>query len=382
MKQPQAFFRALLTFFMFLLAGYAVAQCGVNIPDGERCEAPGGTNCEFYICVGGTCQPSGVYYPAGSKCGCFGDECYDDFCDGNGFCQCVLTPAPFGTKCASEQNLCDGFETCDGVNGRICDGPTNFPAAGCDDGVACTNDCNPVDGCVTYPIDAICHDANPCTIDACDTTGMMVGCNNACNPIPACANDPACTSFPIELVSFEGETEGLSLRLRWMTSFEINNEGFMILMRQPDTDFRQIGWVEGAGSVQEAQLYDFSTGLPGSGLYIIKLRQRDIDGNTTDSKVLRFKVESHDFALLYPPFPNPTSGPATIRFQVRESGFCCLRIFDQKGVAVSTLFEEPAEAGKLYHLTIAPQVLSEGIYFCHLKTSMGAFTQKLIRYEP
>jgi hypothetical protein len=211
---------------------------------------------------------------------------------------------------------------------------------------------------------------------------MMVGCNNACNPIPACANDPACTSFPIELVSFEGETEGLSLRLRWMTSFEINNEGFMILMRQPDTDFRQIGWVEGAGSVQEAQLYDFSTGLPGSGLYIIKLRQRDIDGNTTDSKVLRFKVESHDFALLYPPFPNPTSGPATIRFQVRESGFCCLRIFDQKGVAVSTLFEEPAEAGKLYHLTIAPQVLSEGIYFCHLKTSMGAFTQKLIRYEP
>ncbi|MEZ4684779.1 MAG: hypothetical protein R3B47_01510 [Bacteroidia bacterium] len=249
------------------------------------------------------------------------------------------------------------------MNGRLCDGPTNYPAAGCDDGVACTNDCNPVDGCVTYPIDAVCDDANPCTIDACDTTGLMAGCNNQCNPIAACLNDPACSTFPISLLSFEGETEGLTLKLSWMTSFELNNEGFMILMRQPDTEFRQVGWVEGAGSSQEAQLYTFSTTLPASGLYIVKLRQRDIDGNTVDSKVLRFKIDPRDFAQLYPPFPNPSTGPAVIRFQVRESGFCCLRIFDRNGQAVSTLFEGNAQKGKLYHLDFSAEGLSEGFIF-------------------
>ncbi|MEZ4684780.1 MAG: hypothetical protein R3B47_01515 [Bacteroidia bacterium] len=94
MIQPQAFIKALLTTILLLAASQSWSQCGVNIPDGERCEAPGGTNCEFYICVAGICQPAGIYYPAGSKCGCFGDECYDDFCDGNGVCQCVLTPHP------------------------------------------------------------------------------------------------------------------------------------------------------------------------------------------------------------------------------------------------------------------------------------------------
>ncbi|MFK7969372.1 MAG: T9SS type A sorting domain-containing protein [Bacteroidia bacterium] len=374
--------RKILGLTAFLLFGVmqAWAQCGVNIPDGERCEAPGGTNCEFYICVGGVCQPSGLYYPAGSKCGCFGDECYDDFCDGNGNCQCVLTPASFGTPCASEKNICDGEETCDGITGRNCSGPVNNPAAVCDDGIACTNDCNPVDGCVTYPIDALCDDANICTIDECDTTSLMAGCSNACNPIPACVNDPACTTFPIELLAFDGSLEGLQLSLNWMTGFELNNAGFEIWMREAQDEFAKIGFVAGAGTVQEAQLYQFNTLLPKPGIYIVKLRQRDLNGASYDSRVLRFKVETSNLFTLYAPFPNPSAGDAVIRFQVEHVGTSCLRLYDEKGTLIRTLFEEKSEPGKLYHITIKEGWLSEGIYFCHLKTAHGSFTQKLIRY--
>ena len=100
---------ALALFFSFGSAAFA--QCGVNIPDGELCEAPGGDNCEFYTCVAGNCVPSGFNYPQGSKCGCFGDECYDDFCDtATGDCVCGFFAAPTGAKCASEQNICDGMD--------------------------------------------------------------------------------------------------------------------------------------------------------------------------------------------------------------------------------------------------------------------------------
>ena len=373
----KALWFALLT---FLGAVQLAAQCGINIPDGERCEAPGGTNCEFYICVAGSCQPAGVYYPAGTKCGCFGDECYDDFCDGNGNCQCVLTPAPFGTRCASEQNICNGEETCDGISGRRCDGPINQPAAGCDDGISCTHDCNPVDGCVTYPIDARCDDSNLCTIDECDTTGLISGCNNVCNPIAACVNDPACTTFPISLLSFDGELDGLTLSLRWMTGFELNNRGFEVWMREANEDFAKVGFVAGSGTTQDPQFYSFSTLLPHEGLYIVKLRQIDLNGGTTESKVLRFKAESGHATALFPPFPNPTESQATVRFQVFDSGFCCVRLFDAGGKTVSTLFEGTAEKGKLYHIDLDAEPLPPGMYFVHLKTSLGVYTQKLLRY--
>ena len=57
-----------------------------------------------------------------------------------------------------------------------------------------------------------------------------------------------------------------------------------------------------------------------------------------------------------------------------------LRLFDNKGALVKTLYEEHADKGILYHLTVNAADLPRGIYYCHLKTTSGAYTQKLIRY--
>jgi hypothetical protein len=108
-----------------------------------------------------------------------GNPCTVDTCTPATGCQ--HTALPDGTSC-SDQNLCNGTETC---QAGTCVPGTPLV---CDDGNPCTTDsCDPVAGCVfTYA----CDDGNICTTDTCDP---VAGCQHA--PVPdgtACPDQNLC----------------------------------------------------------------------------------------------------------------------------------------------------------------------------------------------
>jgi hypothetical protein len=374
---------ALAKAFALLLLGLGsqglLGQCGVTIPNGERCEAPGGSNCEFYICVQGSCVPSGIFYPAGTKCGCFTDECFEDFCDGMGTCTCGIFEASAGVKCASEQNICDGVNQCDGVSGEFCNGPISFPAAACDDGVMCTEDCNPVTGCVTYPIDQYCDDGDICSTDVCDTT-QNPGCIYFCSGASGCANSSFCTSFPVTWLNFSAHVERNLLKLEWMTAQEKNNRGFEVEMSTDGLIFKKLGFVRGAGNSQDAQFYDFHSRIGHYGTHYVRLKQVDVNGNFSYSPTLDVRIPKEVIVRSLRSYPNPFRTRTSLEFVVEENVPVSIVMYDQHGQEISVIFKGMAQANEVYKVPIDAGTLSPGTYFCELVGPLERKVCKLLVY--
>jgi len=355
------------------------AQCGVTIPNGDRCEAPGGDNCEFYICVQGQCVPSGVYYPSGTKCGCFSDECYEDFCDPVGNCVCGFFAASASQRCASEQNICNGLDQCDGLSGQSCNGTTIYPATACDDGVNCTVDCNPVEGCVTYPIDQRCNDGDICTVDVCDTSSVN-GCLNTCTGTQSCAGSPGCITFPVLFESLSARADEQFLYVEWMTAQEENNQGFEIEISSDGVFYDKIGFVSGKGTSRDAQFYDFRTAIVRYGTNYVRLKQLDFDGNYAYSQTVEISIPLKNLLKLEQAYPNPFRDKANIRFSVREEMDIQLRVYDPKGNEVKVLYQGTAKAREAYVVTFHASGLSTGTYFYELSGGQQRITRKMLIY--
>ena len=85
---------------------------------------------------------------------------------------------------------------------------------------------------------------------------------------------------------------------------------------------------------------------------------------------------------LLPPLPNPTTGPARIRFELPVSSDVHLRILDAGGRTVRTLLDGRMEAG-LHERPFDGQAwggrrLAPGVYFAQLQAGSEAVTRKLV----
>jgi hypothetical protein len=65
-------------------------------------------------------------------------------------------------------------------------------------------------------------------------------------------------------------------------------------------------------------------------------------------------------------FPNPMIERTTVEFTVAEAGQVLLEVYDMKGSVVRRLYDEEAEAGKVYSLRLERERLPEGFYLCRL----------------
>ncbi|MFN2128278.1 MAG: kelch repeat-containing protein [Anaerolineales bacterium] len=76
-------------------------------------------------------------------------------------------------------------------------------------------------------------------------------------------------------------------------------------------------------------------------------------------------------------YPNPFSQTSTIRFNLPESGFATLRIYDFLGREIETLISDFLITGD-HSVEINAIGLAEGIYFCRLATGALAVTKKIV----
>jgi hypothetical protein len=143
-----------------------------------------------------------------------------------------------------------------------------------------------------------------------DIDPIFAGCGSS-----VCCGDPSlCTSLPVELISFEGAQDGDAVRLNWSTATELINFGFHIERRsfEPDAEFRDIGFVPGAGTTNERQDYEFTDYFVNDNTYY-RLRQEDTDGTITYSDVIVVEVNGlNDHGIRIKAYPNPTVDRVTI----------------------------------------------------------------------
>jgi probable HAF family extracellular repeat protein len=81
--------------------------------------------------------------------------------------------------------------------------------------------------------------------------------------------------------------------------------------------------------------------------------------------------------VLYQNYPNPFNPSTTIKFQVPNSSFVNLKVFDILGNEVTTLVNEEKATGN-YEVNFEAKVLSSGIYFYKLQAGSFVETKKMI----
>ncbi|HSD62787.1 MAG TPA: S8/S53 family peptidase [Ignavibacteriaceae bacterium] len=176
------------------------------------------------------------------------------------------------------------------------------------------------------------------------------------------------TGTPVELASFEANTNKDEVLIKWSTATEINNKGFEIersslnSMTGIKSEFKKVGFVGGNGSTTENISYYFEDKILTPGIYYYRLKQIDLGGQIIYSREVEVEVKAPAEFSLSQNYPNPFNPSTTISFTLPEKSNIRINIFNVIGELVETLINNSFEAG-YQSVKLDAKGLTSGVYF-------------------
>jgi hypothetical protein len=203
------------------------------------------------------------------------------------------------------------------------------------------------------------------------------------------------TPLPVELSLFSASVSDQTVELIWETVTEVDNYGFEI-ERKITSDasaslsinensaegesgnWNLIRFIEGHGNSNSPKYYSFTDSkLDGSGKYLYRLKQIDIDGEFEYSNVVEAVLKVPSDFVLNQNYPNPFNPSTTIKFTLHEDSPLKLSVFDIIGKEVVELLDENMSAG--YHsVNFDGSSFNSGIYFYRLETDKTTEIKKMM----
>jgi hypothetical protein len=186
--------------------------------------------------------------------------------------------------------------------------------------------------------------------------------------------------IPVELVSFNAETDENGITLKWETSTEINNLGFDIEKSVDNISFEKIGNVKGYGTTTETRQYSFKDAsiTTGKGKVYYRLKQIDLDGtaNYSDAIPVEYSIIPVEFSLSQN-YPNPFNPATTIKFGIPKEVKVTLKVYDILGKEVATLVNRKMEPG-YYKYEWNGVSFASGVYFYRLDAGSYVKIKKMV----
>lgn len=189
----------------------------------------------------------------------------------------------------------------------------------------------------------------------------------------------ASNSFPVELLSFEGEVATNQIDLQWETATEQNNSHFILeKLDRESQHFAPIAWIDGMANSQAQRTYSFTDYYPSDGLNTYRLQQVDLDGSQNplgEALELTFTstgLESKVISFQEDPFSNEM----TLRVQ-SLGGTGTLHIFDMMGRKVHS--QEVTVASGVAAMPVHLGEMAPGTYIYRLELNEAQFSGKMLR---
>jgi hypothetical protein len=190
--------------------------------------------------------------------------------------------------------------------------------------------------------------------------------------------------MPVELVSFTALVHGMNVKLHWSTASEVQNYGFEVERRSisdgpPEaTKWKNIGFLQGAGTSNAPLEYSFSDLKLAPGRYVYRLKQLDQDGASQYSQSVEVEIGTVPKAFIFPQnYPNPFNPRTTIEYQLPVKANVQLEVLNILGQRVATLVNAEQEAG-YYQVPFNAKALSSGIYFYRISAGNYVKSQKML----
>jgi hypothetical protein len=178
--------------------------------------------------------------------------------------------------------------------------------------------------------------------------------------------------LPVTLSSFTYKISDRNVTLNWITSDEINNKGFEIQRKNSDSpEWKYLGFVKGAGTVQGQTRYQFDDRNPESGQYQYRLKQTDYNGNYTYCELngtvtigipKKFNLSQN--------YPNPFNPSTKIDYDLPADSRVRLVVYDITGRELKVLLNEYRQAGS-YTAVFSAEGISSGFYIYTLTAVSG-----------
>jgi Secretion system C-terminal sorting domain len=180
------------------------------------------------------------------------------------------------------------------------------------------------------------------------------------------------SSLPVELVSFTGNSTGLSVELAWATATETDNYGFelqrSIFTSRERQQWNKVAFVEGSGTSTAPKTYAFIDKNISSGKYSYRLKQINRDGNFKYSSVVDIDVSPVPVTFdLSQNYPNPFNPSTTIHYALPAASNVRLVVFNAIGQEVATLIDRQQEAG--WQSAVWNADVSSGVYFYRIQAT-------------
>jgi hypothetical protein len=184
-------------------------------------------------------------------------------------------------------------------------------------------------------------------------------------------------TLPVELATFDAVRSGSQAHLKWRTLSETNNSGFGIEHAVDQRPFREIGFVDGAGTIDSERNYSYSLDLLETGVHQFRLKQIDLDGSFTYSPIVELSYETPERFGLLQAYPNPFNPTTTITYKLTEAGEITLDVFDAIGQRVTRLASGGRSAGR-HEIEFDATGLPGGLYLYRLIAGQQSETRTMV----
>jgi len=185
--------------------------------------------------------------------------------------------------------------------------------------------------------------------------------------------------LPVELADFTVRTDGNDAVLSWKTLSETNNARFDVQAASGSAPFQTVGSVRGAGTTTETQSYRFRLSNLNPGLHRFRLRQVDVDGTATLSKVQTLSLGVDAPLTMVQPTANPIrSGQgATLKYVVQNREPVQVELFNVLGQRVHVLRDGWSAPGAVATVRVPTASLASGTYFLRITGRTFTRTEKV-----
>ncbi len=208
------------------------------------------------------------------------------------------------------------------------------------------------------------EDANGCVQDGANLQTLYV------TPV-------ACGTLPVSLKDFTIALQGRNATLKWATASESGNKGFVIERSRDGRAWDSVGFVPGAINSQRVVNYRFDDLNLSFGQYYYRLKQVDLDGRWSNSKVLVIQVQGTLDNALEQNYPNPARGNTSIQYSISSKALVSIDLYDAQGRFIRSLVHETKDAG-VYSVTLNTGKIPRGVYYYLLKTKDFTASRRLL----
>ncbi|MEY3416967.1 MAG: hypothetical protein RL060_1078 [Bacteroidota bacterium] len=179
------------------------------------------------------------------------------------------------------------------------------------------------------------------------------------------------TPLPVDFVNFKATKSNEQIHFTWVVSFEYNNEKFEIESSEDGIHFNKNKEVLSQGNTNSVRTYEtFIAIQSNTNSQYFRIKQVDLDGKFTYSKVITITDETETSLSIY---PNPSIEDVLFYKLSTLTENTTISILSVNGHTISST-KVTSEAGE-----IAIQQLTNGIYFLQVQTESATMMERFVK---